>query len=237
MNIAEKTKHKTLLLTTFILIVSFIIGYIFLNYKFQKEIDERVDKIAKSSQKLFSLKVKEEDSVLKIMLHRITTLDGLPKAISEKNYKKIDTLVAPYFKRFKKINSDMKILTFRSYEGITLYKAHKPEFYGDSLNKKRQLIIDTAAHQKTFSGFEVGKLTITYRVTEAIFYENRCVGTVELGISPNFFIKDLSAIFDMDIGMAIDKIYAPLMIEKGNIFIDDRYMLVETSPKLKEYFK
>lgn len=236
MNIPEQTKQKTLLLSIMVLLVSWIVGYVFLDYQFKQSVDEQLKNITKSTEKLFDIKVKEEDKILKFRLNRIVSADGLSEAIASADYEKIHAIITPYYNRLKSINPDTKILTFRSTDGITIYRAHKPDFRGDSLNKKRKLILDTNTMQRSFSGFEVGKLEMTYRTTQAIFYKNNYVGNVELGVSPRLFIKDLNSIFKIDMGIAIDKSLSDIMLESDKVSIDDKYTLVSGSTTLRKYF-
>jgi len=104
------------------------------------------------------------------------------------------------------------------------------------LNKKRTLILDTNTLQRPFSGFEVGNLEMTYRITKPIFYNDVYVGNVELGISPDIFLKNLSSIFKTDIGVAIDKSLLDIMLIKKGIAIDENYIFIKGSEQLKKYF-
>jgi EAL domain-containing protein (putative c-di-GMP-specific phosphodiesterase class I)/GGDEF domain-containing protein len=237
LSIPEQTKRKTLLLSIIVLVISWVVGYIFLDYQFKNSLNERLDGIYESTEKLFDIKFKEEDEILKFKLDRIIASEGLAKAIAEGDYKNIHSIVAPYYSRYKILNSDLKILTFRSPDGKTLYRAHKPEFYGDTLNKKRKLILDTNTMHKSFSGFEVGKLEMTYRTTQAIFYKNKYVGNVEIGVSPRVFIKDLEAVFNINMGIAIDKSLIEIMLEKNKVPIGEKYTLIRGSDRLIQHFK
>lgn len=219
-----------------VLLISWIVGYLFLDYQFEKSTNDQINNITESTKKLFSIKLKEEDEILKIRLNSVVSADGLSKAVANADYEKIHSIITPYYKHLKLINPDIKILTFRSKDGITLYRAHKPDFRGDTVNKKRKLIIDTNTMQRSFSGFEVGKLEMTYRTTEAIFYKNRYVGNVELGVSPKLFVKDLKTVFKIDMGLAIDKSLTDIILEKDKVSIDDRYTLIRGSAILKKYF-
>ena len=58
---------------------------------------------------------------------------------------------------------------------------------------------------------------------------------MELGVSPNLFIKDLSSIFNIEIGILIDKSLLNIMIEKNNVSIDDKYTLIRGSDHLKKH--
>jgi len=235
-NIPERTKRKTLFLSIIVLLVSWVVGYLFLDYQFKKSIDEQLENISNSTEQLFNIQLKKESKTLKVNLEKIVNSDGLSKAIADADYKKIDSIVAPYYNRLKTINEDIKILTFRSVDGITLYRAHKREFRGDSLNKKRKLILDTTSMETSLSGFEVGKLEMTYRVTQPIFYKNEYVGNVEIGVSPKLFIRDISSVFKIDMGIAIDKSLFDIMLKNNKISIDDKYVLIRGSKSLIKHF-
>lgn len=219
-----------------VLLISWVVGYLFLDYQFEKSTNNQINNITESTKKLFNIKLKEEDEILKIRLNSVVSADGLSKAVANADYEKIHSIITPYYKHLKLINPDIKILTFRSKDGITLYRAHKPDFRGDAVNKKRKLIIDTNTMQRSFSGFEVGKLEMTYRTTEAIFYKNRYVGNVELGVSPKLFVKDLKTVFKIDMGIVIDKSLTDIILEKDKVSINDRFTLIRGSTILKKYF-
>ena len=236
MNILKKTKQKTLLLSISVLLVSWIVGYFFLNYQFTNYINKELEKINKSTQKLFKVKLTRESIALSLKLDEIINSEGLAKAVAQKDYQKLDAIVAPYYERLKIANKDIKVLTFRSADGMTIYRAHKREFRGDELNKKRTLIVDTNNMQRAYSGFEVGKLEMTYRTTQVIFYKNKYVGNVELGVSPKYFIKDLDLVFDIEVGMAIKKTISELILENDKVSIDKDYTLIRGSQNLKNYF-
>ncbi|MCK9491016.1 MAG: EAL domain-containing protein [Sulfurimonas sp.] len=236
MNTPQKTKQKTLLLSISVLLVSWIVGYAFLNYQFTNSINEELEKITNSTQKLFKAKLTENSLALSLKLDEIISSEGLAKAVANEDYQELDAIVSPYYERLKIANKDIEILTFRSADGMTIYRAHKREFRGDELNKKRTLIVDTNNMQRSFSGFEVGKFEMTYRTTQAIFYKKQYVGNVELGVSPRYFIKDLGIIFDIEVGMAIKKSISDLIIEDDKVFIDENYNLIRGSQTLKNYF-
>ena len=236
MGILSKTKQNIFLSTLVIIVISFAIGYLFLNNQFETAMQKEVDLASSASEKLFKLKIEEFKKQLKFRLDRLIEIDPLKEAIANKDYKKIDAIVHPKFKLLKSIEKDVKILTFRSADGITLYRAHKPKYHGDTLNKKRTLIIDTNEQQKSFSGFEQGKIEMTYRVTLPIFYDSEYVGNVEIGISPNRFLDELKAIFKLDIGVAISKEFLDVRLSKDSIKIDDQYMLISGNEHLRSHF-
>ncbi len=229
-------KRNTLLIISFLVLVSWGVGYKFLEYQQRNSVNEQFKGISESTHKLFMLNLEEERKISEYKLTKIISKDGLSKAISDKNYKAIDSIVKPLYERLRLVGRSIDILTFRSPEGITLYRAHKREFFGDTLNKKRKLIIDTNTFQRSFSGFEVGKLKVTYRITKPIFYKNKYVGNVELGISPAKFIKELNSIFKVEMGIAIDKSLVGVMLEKVVKPEDHKYILVAGDDNIKTHF-
>lgn len=236
MNIPNTIIRNTLTLTLVVLIFSWVVLYLYLKNQFNESVQEEFQRVSNSTESLFYLNIESNKKSIDAKLDKIVMTDNLSKAISKKNYKQIKSIVTPLYDELKTFNSLVHILTFRSPEGITLFRAHKPEFYGDTLNKNRTLIQDTNTLQRSFSGFEVGKLEMTYRITKPIFYNKKYVGSVEVGIDPSIFLKDLNIVFNTNIGIAIDKSLSEIMLKKNGISIDKNYVLVKSDKTLKKHF-
>ena len=236
MNLPAKTKRNTLIWVTVVLLVSWVVGYMFLEHQFNLVVEDRFEELYKSTDELFEINVEHERQKFSLELEKIVSLYGLSEAVATKNHEGLNAIISPYYTELKKVYPDVKILTFRSLDDITLLRAHKPKFYGDELNKKRKLIVDTGKLQRSLYGFEVGKLEMTYRVTQPIFYDNNYVGSVEIGLAPIHFIKDINTVFTMEIGLAIDKSLLNIMLDSTDIYIDNRYLFLKGSKKLKQYF-
>lgn len=236
MNTPNMTKRNTLILTLFILLLSSLILYLFLNYQLKKSINNEFERIAESTQRLFEINIKDEKIDLDIRLDELLMIEGLSRAISENDYKAIDSIVSPYYEKLKQSKKAVNILTFRSEDGITLYRAHKPDFFGDKVSPKRKLIADTNFFKRSFNGFEVGKFEMTYRITRPIFYNEKYVGNIELGISPAYFLHELNSVFKTELGIAIDKKLLDVISRKEIVAIDDEHVLIDNIQNLKKYF-
>ncbi len=236
MDIPSKTKRDTLVLTSIILVLSWCILYLFLEYQFKNAIQEQFQRISSSTERLFDINLRNSAKSLEYELEHLVAENSLQKAVAEQNYEQIKSIVMHYYSDIKSIQSGVNILTFRSKEGLTLFRAHQVEYFGDYLNKKRTLILDTDKYQRSFSGFEVGNLEMTYRITKPIFYNSVYVGNVELGISPSALLKDLNTVFKTDVGVVIDKSLIGIMLNKNVIPINDNYLLIEDNKNLKKYF-
>lgn len=236
MDLPSKTKRDTLVLTSIILVLSWGVLYLFLEYQFKNAIQEQFQRISSSTERLFDINLRNSARSLEYVLDHLVAENSLQKAVAEQNYEQIKSIVMHYYSDIKSIQSGVNILTFRSKEGLTLFRAHQMEYFGDYLNKKRTLILDTDKYQRSFSGFEVGNLEMTYRITKPIFYNNIYVGNVELGISPSVLLKDLNTVFKTDVGVVIDKSLIDIMLNKNVIPINDNYLLIEDNKNLKKYF-
>ncbi|OHE10094.1 MAG: hypothetical protein A2513_08335 [Sulfurimonas sp. RIFOXYD12_FULL_33_39] len=231
-----KLKNRVFALLFVILSLLLLCVHAFFNYEFHNSQEEHFKELSKSLHKLFESRLEEKQKVLNFALEQMLNIEHLPKAVFEKDYKKIDSIVEPYYKSLKTLNCNISILTFRDKENITLYRAHKPEFFGDALNEKREIILDTNNFKQSFSGFEVGNLEITYRITKPIFYENEYAGSVEIGLDPKSILSALDTIFKTDIKVAAKNSYLNVMLNKSAVYIGDRHFLHNGNEALEEYF-
>ncbi|ADN09885.1 EAL domain-containing protein [Sulfurimonas autotrophica] len=236
MNIISKTRRNTFIFIFSVMVFTTVATYFFLKYQFNEKLNSRVDETYKHAAHFFVKDLQNEKEKLSLELENILSIDGLSAAVAAKNHKKIDSIVASRYIKLKNRYKDINIFTFRSKENITIYRAHKPNFYGDSLNKKRKLILDTARLKISLSGFEVGKFALTYRVTEPIFYKNRYVGNVELGLNPTYFLKELKDVMQIQTAIAIDKSLLDVMLQSKALSINDKYAFLKGSDKLRQYF-
>ena len=138
----------------------------------------------------------------------------ITKAFHDQDREKLYGLLKEYYKRQVYLNKYLKIMTFRLTDGSTFLRIHKPEMFGDKLNKKRAIILDTNKLQQRHSGFEIGKLKMTYRVVTPIFYEDKHIGLVEVGVEPEYIIDKLSRSFDIQSALLVKKEATSVSMEK-----------------------
>ncbi|MDD3854994.1 EAL domain-containing protein [Sulfurimonas sp.] len=236
MSFLRKVKKIVFFLGSLFLLIAFTLIYAIFDYYFKDARQEQFEQMAVSAKNLFNMKVQEKQKSLSFQLDQMLHKENLAQAVFSKEHEKIKSIVAPFYEDLKISNEDIKILTFRSKENTTLYRAHKPEFYNDMLDQKRKIILDTNSLMRSFSGFEVGALEVTYRVTKPIFYKEEYVGSVEIGLDPKNILKDLSSLFKTDIGVAISNSFLDVMLEKSIVYIGDRHFLISGNRELEEYF-
>ena len=153
--------------------------------------------------------------------------EDVKEAFFKQDRQKMYNLVYPYYKRQHLVNKYLKIMTFRNADGSVFLRLHKPEMYGDAVNPKRKIILDTNENQHTHYGFEVGKLKMSYRVVVPIFYKKKHIGLVEVGIEPEFLIDRLIDSYNIKKALLVkkDKVSASIQNLKNNKIKDDFIMV------------
>lgn len=219
---------------SFLGLLTFIYYLFEIEFKNLKE-EELKQKIAKV-HRIFDQRVEQRRQDLGCYLQEILQNKELLEALKYAQREKIDLIVSPYYKTLSRVDTSIKILTFRTKDGITLYRAHEKEFFGDMLSKKRTIILDTDERKNSLSGFEVGKLSVTYRVTYPIFYKNEYIGNVELGADPTLMLQDLSSVLDADIGVAAQNRFLEVMQDRDVLYIGNKLFMLQGNKHLEDYF-
>jgi len=164
-------------------------------------------------------------------------IDGVKKAFASKNRIKLFRLLYKTYKKYKTDDPFLKIMTFRLVDGSTFLRVHKPKMFGDKLNKKRTIILDTARLQKRLFGFEIGKLKMSYRIVTPIFYKNKYIGLVEVGISTKEFTKGISDLFDIQNALVVRSSDIGISSVKNKYLKEGNFSLVNGNEMLKKIFK
>lgn len=212
-------------------LISYLFEMDFENLK-EEDFKQNIEKV----HAVFDQRVEQKRKDLGYYLQKILEHKELLEALKYGQREKIDLIVKPYYDTFSRVDTSIKILTFRTKDGITLYRAHRREFFGDTLNKKRVIILDTDEQKRSLSGFEVGKLAITYRVTHPIFHENEYIGNVEIGVDPTVMLQDLSTVLDADVGVAAQNRFLEVMQGRDILYIGDKLFMLQGSRNLEDYF-
>jgi len=116
------------------------------------------------------------------------------KAIKSQDHKKIKKTFDSIFKILKRENIYTKTLHLISPNNISIYRAHKPNKFGDDLSNIRPIIDYVNKYKKAKYGFETGVYAAVYRIDIPIFYNKKYYGILEYGIDPNIFISDLTSV-------------------------------------------
>ncbi|WP_457597802.1 EAL domain-containing protein [Hydrogenimonas sp.] len=237
MDLPEKIKKRTLFatFTLIFIVVAFMLLYI--NDIFEKKMFEEIERKDEILHNLFEQTMEQDTHIYERRLTSILNKPGVKEAFKKRERERLYELVAPHYREMTKENPFIKIMTFRLEDGSAFLRMHKPEVFGDELNKKRRIIVDTNIEKKRHFGFEVGKYEMTYRIVLPIFYKNEYIGLVELGIDPTSFIKKITKVIGLRYALVIRKDMKSVMIEKKEFLDKDDFSLASTDPFFKKVFK
>jgi signal transduction histidine kinase len=109
---------------------------------------------------------------------------SIAQALAEGDRDLLQRLTQEQFFKDTSQDSYLKALHFHKSDGTSFLRLHEPSHYGDAIAKQRPNV--TAVHQnkKTIYGFEHGDANFLYRVITPLFLQEKYVGAVEMGISP-----------------------------------------------------
>ncbi len=234
MDLPEKIKHRTLLVTFTLIIIVVAMILFYINNIFEKRLYEDIERKDEILHNLFERTLKQDTEVLEKLLEHTLQNPQIKEAFRKKDRERLYELVAPHYAEIRKINPFVKIMTFRFEDGSAFLRVHKPQFYGDSLNKKREIIIDTNNKRTKHYGFEVGKLKMTYRIVLPIFYKNEYLGLVELGIEPAGFIRKIADVIGLKYALAIKKDMKTVMLDKKDFTDRRNYTITSNDPFFKK---
>ncbi|QKF81472.1 ATP-binding protein [Halarcobacter ebronensis] len=203
----QRIKNTILILIMLILISAGFIISIYDNHLIKTHISEDMQEKNRHINKVFNLFINDMDREISQRTDKMLCKEAR-KEFFNQNRDALYKLVKDDYEDMIKSNSFLKIVTFRLPDGSAFLRVHKPEMYGDSLNTKRKIIIDTITTQKRQFGFELGKLRMTHRVVTPIFYNDTFVGVVEIGIEPEYIIEKMNNLFD---------IKSSLFVKDGNL--------------------
>jgi len=203
MNIYTR-KFRTNLTIVFFVAIFFIVLIFIMRNIYEKEQQESMHLQHKILAKIANSSIKSIGAQYIIALDHIVYDKDLLEAFKDNNREEFRQLIEPIFTNLKTDNKFVNILTFRTADGKTFYRAHKPEFFGDFVSKNRRLISDALNNRQSLFGFEVGKLAIAYRVAKQIVIDGKVAGTVEIGVNPEYLEKHLNEILpSINVGLLL----------------------------------
>ncbi|NOX14505.1 MAG: hypothetical protein GXP61_00420 [Epsilonproteobacteria bacterium] len=234
----DNKRRKVMIVILFVVII--LGAAAFLTYRYmvlQNDINSKVSYSEDIIHKDFNSNIEDVKREYSRKVDSLLSIDGVKKAFASRDRQKLYELVKARYKKYKNSDPFLKIMSFRLTDGSTFLRVHKPQMYGDKLNKRRTIIIDTNRLQKRLYGFEIGKLQMSYRVVTPIFYKNKYVGLVEVGILPKEFTSSISDIFHIRNALVVNTAGTSVSLAKKQYLQEDGFSLVGSDPMFKKIFE
>lgn len=183
----------------------FLIGADFMNHLQEHQKQDAVLQAARAMDSHIKSAVEQKARMMVAMLHFITSDHALVSALESGDRKQMLAFAAPIYRRLNRENN-ITHFYFHDAHRINLLRVHKPEKYGDTIN--RFTILGAEKTGKPFSGLELGPLgTFTLRSVMPVFDRGRLVGYLELGQEIDDLLQHSGKMFGVELFMLIDKRY------------------------------
>ncbi|MCK5111243.1 MAG: PAS domain-containing protein [Arcobacteraceae bacterium] len=160
------------------------------NFKFNNE------KVHKSIHKSIKHTLEHNKRYYKFLLQRLSQTTNIKQYIINNDADAIYKILKPKFDLLQKENKYFKILHIIKPDGTSLLRVHKKEQFIDNLSSIPPMIKEAITSKKITAGYGTGKCSTAYRVILPLFYENRYIGSICIGVNPNYFLEKISEIID-----------------------------------------
>jgi len=117
-----------------------------------------------------------------------------------------DRMLSNWQPVYKKLHATYGIthFYFHNPDGINLLRVHKPEKYGDVID--RFTLLEAMRTDQTVAGIELGPLgTLSLRVVHPIYHEYSLIGYLELGKEIEDILEDIHADPEIEVAVSIHK--------------------------------
>jgi diguanylate cyclase (GGDEF)-like protein/PAS domain S-box-containing protein len=196
-------KFRILLPTIAASLVVLFIGIYFIAHMENDHKDTAVLQEAQAMQSHFQLSLDIKAEVMAASLQFIAQNEELVDALRSGDRQRLLELAGPIYERLHR-DHNITHFYFHNSHRINLLRVHKPQQYGDIIDRFTAL---GAEHTATlFSGIELGPLgTFTLRSVLPITQDEQLLGYIELGQEIDNLIQQLHRMSQIELLMFVDK--------------------------------
>ena len=172
-----------------------------------ESIDNELIELHSTAKKLFENSIKQNAKSLQTIMDGLITDRELISALVSQDRTRLLQLSAPIYENFNR-HYGITHFYFSSPERINILRVHKPEKYGDTINRQTTLMGEQDGEDHY--GIELGPMgTLTLRYVKPWYEGNthRLIGYVELGMEVDTTIDSLRSLLELDVFVLVNKRY------------------------------
>lgn len=194
--------------------------FTYISYKnYQQRIGNKFEHLSTSINYIIKA---EEERIIQLYRSRLVKnikTPGVIEAFKNKDREKLYELINPRYLELKKENKNFVNMHFHNKDNTSFLRMHQKEKYGDDLSSFRKIVVDTNAQKKVFFGFEDGKYGYFYRIIIPVFDKETHLGSVEFGLTLNYFIENLRRLIDnTKFGLVFKEKNERLILDENDFF-------------------
>jgi PAS domain S-box-containing protein len=187
-------------ITLVIFLVLFLV--VFQGY-LQRELTRKLDNHINYVARLYSDFLAERSATMQILIQQVQKNQILQQAMIRQDRDTLLNEATPLFHEFLQEQS-ITHFYFHKTDGINLLRVHKPERFGDQIDRitMRQAI----GNNQISTGAELGPLgTFTLRVVVPWFFENQIIGYIEFGEEVEPLLKRMAGQTESQMALLVKK--------------------------------
>ncbi len=171
----------------------------------QKHISREVESNLQSVERLFRGQLDDDADMIASTLHMLRRDQRVEIALKAQDRKELLDLTSAEFGHLH-LAYGLTHLYFTGPDRINILRVHKPEKYGDEID--RFTTLEAQKTGQTSHGIELGPLgTFTLRVVEPWYDGKQLIGYVELGEEIEHITRKLHAILGVEVYVVIEKAF------------------------------
>ena len=186
-------------------LILFLIGTFMITHLERRQLGDAVEQQAESLQGHMQSMLLSKSELMANSINFIVQDSRIIEALKSKDQQALLALATPIY---QKLNKAYNITHFYFHDAarINLLRIHKPERYGDLIN--RFTLLAAEKDSRLASGIELGPLgTFTLRSVMPLFKHGQLLGYIELGQEIDDIIQQARSMFDVELYMLINKQY------------------------------
>ena len=148
-------------------------------------------------------RIHERSNIALLLASELADNLKIQKAVAEHDRDSLADMTEEYFKT-RSSKYGIAQLHFHLPPAISLFRAHKPEKYGDDLSSFRKTVLVVNQSQQPISGIEKGVAGFGIRGIVPVEYDGKHVGSVEIGAKLNdSFAMDIKKRFHHELSVLV----------------------------------
>jgi len=192
----DKFKFKILNFITFTFVVLLLVlSYIFF-VSHTNVFNLYNEKVEQYIHKTIYHTLEHSKDMYKHILDRLIQEEKIAELVDKGDREALYKFLKPKFDKYKEENQYFDTLHIIEADGKSFLRVHQKDKFGDDLKSVRPMVKEIMLSQKTVTGYETGKYAQAYRILMPLYYKEHFVGSIGIGINPNYFLEKISHILD-----------------------------------------
>lgn len=230
-----KKQYKVLIIFMYMIAISASIFFVTDRYeanivKRNAQFSENV----KNMNEMLNLNIDTWSEYYKNYLLELTNDEKVVRLFANQEREKLYNLLYNNYFEMLEEEPTFQILHFHNSNSTSFLRMHNKDKFGDNLSKVRPLIENVHTNHKATYSFESGRYGGSLRIVEPVFYKEKYIGALEVGLDPSEIARSLEEINnDVHFQFVLDKNSINKLADKSKVIkVNDNYAVI----KLNDFF-